>query len=78
MRVVTTRTMTITVSSTLDKPTKGSTLERKLRWIQSKKILNLPISFSDPSSAVVTGRVSRSRGSPVLGEEKKRSFQFQS
>ena len=30
MRVVTTRTMTITVSSTLDKPTKGSTLNRNL------------------------------------------------
>ena len=29
MRVVTTRTMTITVSNTLDKPTNGSTLRRK-------------------------------------------------
>ena len=30
MRVVTTRTMTITVSSTLDKPTKGRTLRKKV------------------------------------------------
>ena len=71
MRVVTTRTMTITVSSRLDKPTNGNTLEEENFGAKAvarlkENLLNLLISFCEPSSAVVTGSVSSSLGSPVF------------
>ena len=46
------------------------------KTIQTKKVIDLPISFCDPSSAVVTGSVSRSLGSPVLDEMERDVFSF--
>ena len=52
-------------------------IRRKLLLtIQTNKTIDLPISFCDPSSAVVTGRVSRSLGSPVLDEKERDVFSF--